>query len=202
MKALDDMSEVDIVLLEKKPDDEEAAEVWWINYLEYLGADLVNEYRHSFGVTIEKANGWDVPEEAKEMMGEVSDSKIAEKFNVHSNTVRKHRKRLGIDSKELKIKLPDDCIKQLGEKSDAKLAKEYGVNPGVIKYRREQRGIKSKHSSLTKQEAGEVKWLAKNTNMTQQEIGKKYGKTGGCVRNIVDGRSHSDADALKPSQNL
>lgn len=199
MASLEDMEEIEAVLLEENPSNEQKAKLWWINYLEYLGANLVNEYRHAFGNTVEKSNGWDVPKKAKEMMGEVPDYKIGEKFGRSPGTIRIYRKRFGIDPAPKRIQLPDECIEQLGEKSDRKLADEYGVKTGVIKKRRTEREIEAKNSNLTKKEAGEVKWLYDNTEMSQKEIGKKYGKTGGCVRNIVHGRSHSDVDSRKPS---
>jgi len=121
-----------------------------MDYLEYLGADLVNEYRHRFGNTVEKSDGWDVPEEAKQMMGEISDKKVAENHDVSDATVNRHRNRLNIDPAYQPAKgydIPKGCIEQLGEEKDETLAERYGVGVRLVKHHRQKREISSFNSS-------------------------------------------------------
>lgn len=133
---------VDIVLLEENPEDESKTEVWWMEYAEFLGFDLTNEIRYETGV---KDNRWKPPKEAIEMMGEVPDRKIAEKYDVSITLVLENRNELDIepymDRFGFKKELPQECINKLGEVSDNKLAKEYNVTPRTIKRRREKFGI-------------------------------------------------------------
>jgi DNA-binding CsgD family transcriptional regulator len=280
---------VDIVLLERSPKNESKAEVWWMEYLEFLGCELVNDAR--FEMKICTSSGIDVTDEMKSMMGEVSDKVIAKKFDVSRNTILKHRSRLGINGRNLKIELskecveqlgekpdseladefevskstvrrrreekgidpykernvnvPEECLNQLGEKADGKLAEEYGLTIEIIKKRRveknidpscdlskvkvpvEQLGTKpdnvlaekynvssrticerrkehgieafKRQNRLSDEKVGEVKWLAKNSDMTYQEIGNQYGISDANVSNIKNEKRRADVNCVKPS---
>lgn len=132
-------SSIDIILLEKDAENDAKAEVWWMEYMEFLGCNLLNEIRHE--LPLGDQDGIDVTSEMKEMMGSVPDTEIAEKFEISKNTVYKHRRRLEIEGWSSKIELPKECIEQLGEKPDAKLAEEFNKNRSVVRRRREERGI-------------------------------------------------------------
>ena len=133
---------VDTLVLEKSDSNDTKAEVWWVEYMEFLGFNLLNVVRREMPIRDPK-DGIDVTDEMKEMMGSVPDTKIAEKFGIGESTVYKHRTRLGIEGWSSKIELPKKCIEQLGEKPDAKLAEEFGVSKMTMANRREERNIES-----------------------------------------------------------
>jgi hypothetical protein len=130
---------VDIVLLERSPENESKAEVWWMNYMEFLGCDLVNEVR--FEMKLPTSRGIEITDEMKEMMGEVPDTVVADEYDLNYNTIFKHRTRLGIDAWDSKIDLPEECIDKLGEKPDEVLADEFDTTRATIRRRRLERGI-------------------------------------------------------------
>lgn len=279
---------VDIVLLEPSPENESKAEVWWMEYLEFLGCDLVNETRKE--LKVDGPEGIEITDEMKSMMGEVPDKVIAEEFDIGESTVYKHRARLGIEGWDPKIELPQECIDQLGQKPDVELAKEYDTSRATIKRRREEKNIDPYReqnvdvpdkclkqlgeksdgdlaeefgltieiirrrrikkgidpaNDLTKVEipvdelgtkpdrllaeeydvtprticerrqehnippykksqwnsdekAGEVKWLAKNSDMTYEEIGEIYDISDANVSNIKNEKRRANVDCVKP----
>ena len=137
-----DPCNVDTVVLEKSDNNDTKAEVWWVEYMEFLGFNLLNVIRREMPIR-DPEDGIDITDEMKRMMGEVPDSKIAKKFGIGESTVYKHRTRLEIGGWSSKIELPKDCINQLGKKPDPKLAEEFGVSKMTIANRREERNIES-----------------------------------------------------------
>jgi DNA-binding XRE family transcriptional regulator len=63
-----------------------------------------------------------------------------------------------------------------------------------------RRGEKSHRAKLSKIEAAEVKWLAKNSNMTQKEIGNKYDIARNTVSYIKNEKSWETIHPVKPKQ--
>jgi len=115
------------------------AELWWMEYLEFLGCSLLNTARYEMPTG--DPEGIEVSDEMKQMMGKVPDKVIAEKFDDGESTVYKHRARLGISGWDPKIKLSGQCVAQFGEKPDAELADEFGVSRATIRRRRKERDI-------------------------------------------------------------
>lgn len=130
---------VGIVELEREAKNEAAAEVWWMDYLEFLGCDLLNVVRYELPNI--GPDGIDVTDEMEEMMGTVPDRKVAEEFEVSEAVIYKYRRRFGIEGWDPKIELPKECIEQLGEKPDGELAEEFEVAEMTISRRRYEGGI-------------------------------------------------------------
>jgi len=84
----------DIIVLEDETKDAIESEKFWIQYLEFLGSDLLNVTEGGNGNT--KGGGIEITEKMESMMGKVPDQKIANEFGIDRKTVQKHRTRIGI----------------------------------------------------------------------------------------------------------
>lgn len=166
---------VGIKLLDKFSENESEAELWWMDYLEFLGCDLLNRNRYEAGGYVGQHGNFEITDEVKKLMGSVPDGEVAERFDVHITTVVKHRNRLGIDpyvpQKGNQRQLPKECIEKLGEVSDNKLADEFDVTRKTLQRRREEMGIDAyeKKKSATSKEC--VKLLG---TMPDAELAERF----------------------------
>lgn len=169
---------IEIMRLEKTEDDVNA-ELWWMDYMEFLGFDLLNVWRCDIG-----SKKLDLPDECVEKFGTVPDCELAEKYGVSTLTIWKKRNKAGVDPFTTKVDVPKECIEQLGEKPDTKLAEEFGITPSVVRKRREDRNIKpSREINLPDEcikKMGKVsdKALAREYNVSPQTIGRRRKKKG------------------------
>lgn len=137
---------VGIKLLEENPENEDEAELWWMEYLEYLGCNLLNVVKFPSGGYIGQGCV-EITDEMKKDMAGLTGREVAEKYNVNYTTVVKHRSRLEIEAPGHSgmyhgmKKLPKECIEKLGTTQDHKLAKKYGVSRSLIQNRRKERKI-------------------------------------------------------------
>lgn len=173
---------IEVILLEENPKNEARAEVWWMEYMEFLGFELTNEVRYE----MRTRNGWEPPKEVVELMGKIPDWKVGKKFDLTESLIFKYRKRLGISCCSSKIKLPDECINQLGQKPDRELGEEYNVSAATIFGRRKERGI----SSYTEQKnnlpnecyekMGQVsdRELSRNYDVSRKTISRRRSEAG------------------------
>jgi len=167
---------VGIKLLEENPKNEDEAELWWMDYMEFLGFDLKNVIRSPTGCKVGDTKKIEITDELKSLMGTMTDKELGEKYGVGRVTIWKHRKRLGIDpyveQKGFNKELPKECIEKLGEVSDNKLAEEFGYNRKTLKRRREKMGIDAyeKQKSATSEEC--INLLG---TMPDRELAEKFG---------------------------
>lgn len=135
--------QIGIVKLENDCENNEKAELWWMDYLEFLGCELLNVIREPIGGKVGQS-GLEVTDEVKELMGTMPDRELGEKLGFATNTIAKHRNRHGIEAfgNNGGHQLSEELIEQLGKKSDAELGRKFGYSKGVIKAHREKKGIK------------------------------------------------------------
>ena len=188
---------VGIILLERSPENESKAEVWWMEYLEFLGCELVNDAR--FEMKICTSSGIDVTDKMKSMMGEVPDKVIAKKFDVNRNTILKHRSRLGIESWDSKIELPKECIEQLGDKPDKVLAEEFNMTRITIRRRRLERNINAFYSNKGSKIKLPKKAEEKLGKIPDGVIADRFDLTRDIVRNR---RIDKDIDSINQGSNI
>jgi len=133
---------VDIIRLEEECENPEQAELWWMDYMEFLGCELLNVIRCEIGGKVGE-DGLEITDEVKSLMGTMPDRELGEKLGVATNTVAKHRNRLEIEAygNNGGYDLPEELIEKLGKVSDAELGREFGYPKQVIRAHREKREI-------------------------------------------------------------
>jgi len=158
---------VDIKLLEKNAENEDEAELWWMDYLEYLGCDLLNVIRYKVGGT----NGRILSKnEQKELLKEYKDpsirvSKLCEKYDITNGTLSRIRRDWGvervsrrpknfIDFDDEKI---DYIVKQYEENylTERELSEELNVSRQAVRRVLEEQGVDF-HSRADYIEAGKI----------------------------------------------
>lgn len=133
---------VDIITLEQECENPEEAELWWMDYMEFLGCELLNVIRCEIGGKVGE-DGLEITDEVKSLMGTMPDRELGEKLGVATNTVAKHRNRLEIEAygNNGGYELPEELIEKLGEVPDGQLAREYEPTKSTIRQHRKKRGI-------------------------------------------------------------
>jgi DNA-binding CsgD family transcriptional regulator len=131
-------------------------ERFWIKSLTKQGLKLFNTHPGGNGShTISHR----FPAEAIELLGKISDSRIAEMIGLTREAVRYHRTQLGVvasdDRSRIKppaprpkgyrhvkrVELPEEAVKLLGRISDQKIAEQFGLSRHIVKTRRNEMGI-------------------------------------------------------------
>jgi transcriptional regulator with XRE-family HTH domain len=178
--------QVEIIKLETGCESSEQAELWWMDYLEFLGCDLLNVIREPIGGKAGES-GLEVTDEVKELMGTMPDRELGEKLGVSKTTIRKYRKRYNVKpfANTGGYDLPEKLVKQLGDKHDRKLAREFGYPRTTIKRKRKEKGIsaKSQKINLPKEcfkKMGKVSdgKLAKKYDVSRKTIENRRRKNG------------------------
>jgi len=191
---------VEIMNLENPDENEKRKELWWMEYLEYLGCNLLNVAKYDTGAEAGKLHNGKLPKDCIKNLGKVSDVKLAKKYEVNVKTIKARRIQRGIDPYSRKYDLPNECINQLGKKSDNGLAEKYDVSREVIRRRRNERNVDAydEDKKLTKREAGEIKWMIKHSDSIYKEIANKYDVSKSCVGEIASNRVHKQVHKEKP----
>lgn len=191
---------VEIVKLENPNKNEKEKELWWMEYLEYLGCDLLNVADYETGSEAGKTHIGKLPKECIEKMGKVSDTKLAKEYGVNRKTIRARREQREIEPYSRRYDLPDECMEQLGKKSDYELAEKYNVSYEVISRRRKEEKIQPYQPEryTKKEKVAEIKWFIECGDISYREIGNKYNVSKGCIGEIARGRNHKEVDKKKP----
>lgn len=130
------------------------SEGWWTAHFRSLGVVLLNEQSHTVGALHMPASIEWTPEMLA-MLGQYSDSDLAEQFGVDRKTIEYRRTLLGIKRKPQtnfvippmggwnKKDLPEELIEQLGTMPDHQLGTLFGMSKAPIMRARKARGIPS-----------------------------------------------------------
>jgi len=106
-------------------------------------------------------------------LGTMPDSEIGRKFGINGDTVRMHRKKLGIDAFGIDWSKIDQL---LGNIADGEIARKFNLGNSTIKRRRDKLGI-DKFDSISNW--SEIEPLL--GTMSDSEIGRKFGINGDTV---------------------
>jgi Mor family transcriptional regulator len=195
-----DPKNIEILKLENPSKNEKEKELWWMEYLEYLGCNLLNVADYETGSEAGKTHIGKLPKECVEKMGEVSDVKLAEKYKVDVKTIKARREQREIEAYSKRYDLPDKCIEHLGKKSDVELARIYGVSREVIRRRRKEEKIQPYQPEryTKKEKVAEIKWFIECGDMSYREIGNKYNVSKSCIGEIARETNHKQVDKKKP----
>lgn len=158
---------VGIKLLEENPENEDEAELWWMEYLEYLGCDLLNVIRYKVGGTNGRVLSKD---EQKELLEKYKDSsirisKLCEEYGITNGTLSRIRRDWGVERVSRRpsnfIDFEDeeiDYIVKQYEKNyvtDRELSEELNVSRQAIRRVLKEEGVDF-HSRADYIEAGKI----------------------------------------------
>lgn len=113
-----------------------------------LSTHSVSQIRVALGIKplqSENTKRVEIPKEAYDLMGKLSDKEIGDTFGFPIYIIRLRRDEKGIPAKARDVfdTVPQDCIDKLGTMPDYLLGKEYGYNGSTIGRMRKKLGIKS-----------------------------------------------------------
>lgn len=183
---------VDIILLEENSENEVKSEVWWMDYLEFLGCDLLNEIRYE--LPLGGPEKFQVTDEVKELMGTIPDHEVAKRFDVCANTIWKYRNKLGIEP-DGNVDVTEEMKEMMGTVSDRKVGEKFGLKQTTIGNHRRRLGIEAFGNNGGFDVPEEL--IEQLGEKLDTELGEEFGFTPSVVRK---NRKKRGIDPLRPGE--